>query len=278
MAVPILIVGSMALGNIIRGQTYIYQWYIFQNPLAAAILFIALLAEVNRSPFDLPEAEQELTQGYMTEYSGMKFALFMMAEYLGMIGISVVISSLYFGGYNDGFGLVDSLPILGPLVLIGKVLLFLMFMIWIRATLPRIRYDRLMALGWKVLLPLALVAVAWSAIAVWIGDAFDSPIAYGIVSAIIFVLVMAVGIYLLRRSGELEPEVDDLADDPIITGERTGLGAAALQVIGGLLAVPFVIYNFTLRTLDNLARLAPEQKPSENTEEKGIVPTDGSGN
>jgi hypothetical protein len=122
-----------------------------------------------------------------------------------------------------------------------------------------------------------LVAIAWSAIAVWIGDSFDSPIVYGIVSGVIFVLVMGVGIYLLRRSGELEPEVDDLADDPVITGERTGLGAAALQVIGGLLAVPFVIYNFTLRMLDNLASLAPEQKPPENTDEKGIVPTEGSG-
>src|SRR5690606_25777969 len=208
IAVPVLIVGSMSVGDIIRSQTYIYQWFVFQNPLAAAILFIALLAEVNRAPFDLPEAEQELTQGFMVEYSGMKFALFMMAEYLGMIGISVVISSLYFGGYNDGFGLVDSLPILGPIVLIGKVLLFLVFMIWIRATLPRIRYDRLMALGWKILLPLALIAVAWSAIAVWVGDSFNSPVAYGIVSGVIFVLVVAGGIYLLRRSGELEPEVE----------------------------------------------------------------------
>jgi NADH-quinone oxidoreductase subunit H len=157
MAVPILIVGSMSLGDIIHGQAYIYQWFIFQNPLAAAILFIALLAEISRSPFDLPEAEQELTQGYMTEYSGMKFALFMMAEYLGMIAISVIVSALYLGGYNDGFGLVDQLPFLGPIVLIGKVVLLLIGMIWVRATVPRIRYDRLMAFGWKVLLPLAVV-------------------------------------------------------------------------------------------------------------------------
>jgi NADH-quinone oxidoreductase subunit H len=277
IAVPVLIVGSMSLGDIIRSQTYIYQWFVFQNPLAAGILFIAFLAEVNRAPFDLPEAEQELTQGFMVEYSGMKFALFMMAEYLGMIGISVVISSLYFGGYNDGFGLVNSLPLLGPLVLIGKVLLLLVFMIWIRATLPRIRYDRLMALGWKVMLPLALVAVAWSAIAVLIGDTFGSPVAYAIVSGIIFVLVMAVGLYLLRRSGELQEGPESLEDDPIITGERVGLGAAALQVIGGLLSVPFIIYNFTLRALDNMASLAPDQKQTENTDEKAVVPTEGSG-
>ena len=203
MAVPILIVGSMSLGDIIHSQTYIYQWFIFQNPLAAAILFIALLAEVNRSPFDLPEAEQELTQGYMTEYSGMKFALFMMAEYLGMIAISVIVCSLYLGGYNDGFGLVQHLPFLGPVVLIGKVVLFLIGMIWIRATLPRIRYDRLMSFGWKIMLPLALVAVMWSAVAVMVGDAFSSPIAYAIAAGIFFVVVVAARLMFLRRSGEL---------------------------------------------------------------------------
>ena len=207
MAVPILIVGSMSLGDIIRSQTYIYQWFIFQNPLAAAILFIALLAEVNRSPFDLPEAEQELTQGYMTEYSGMKFALFMMAEYLGMIAISVIVVSLYLGGYNDGFGLVQHVPFLGPVVLIGKVVLFLIFMIWIRATLPRIRYDRLMQFGWKIMLPLALVAVMWSAVAVMVGDAFDSPIGYAIAAGVFFVVVVAGGLYAAsaqRRAGRAE--------------------------------------------------------------------------
>jgi NADH-quinone oxidoreductase subunit H len=278
MAVPVLIAGSMSVGDIIHSQTYIYEWFIFQNPLAAGILFIALLAEVNRAPFDLPEAEQELTQGYMTEYSGMKFALFMMAEYLGMIGISVVVSSLYLGGYNDGFGLVNSLPILGPLVLIGKVVLLLILMVWIRATLPRIRYDRLMALGWKVLLPLALIAVAWSAIALLVGDTANSPVAYALVSGIIFVLVVAGGWYVMRRSGELEQEPATLEDDPIITGERRGMGAVGLQVLGGLLAVPFILYNFTLKALDSLASLAPEEKPAaEHTDEKAIVPTDKPG-
>src|SRR5690606_25308222 len=111
---------------------------------------------------------------FMTEYSGMKFALFMMAEYLGMIAISLIFATLYLGGYQDGFGLVNSIPILGPLVLIGKVVLLLIFMVWIRATLPRIRYDKLMQFGWKVLLPLALVAVVWTAIAVVLGDAFQN--------------------------------------------------------------------------------------------------------
>ena len=132
---------------------------VFQNPLAAAILFIALLAEVNRAPFDLPEAEQELTAGYHSEYSGMKFALFYLAEYIGMITVSMVASAFYLGGYH--FVFVDRLPLLGPLVYAAKVILLLMGMVWVRATLPRIRYDRLMHFGWKIMPPLAMAAVAW---------------------------------------------------------------------------------------------------------------------
>jgi NADH-quinone oxidoreductase subunit H len=235
---------------------------VFQNPLAAGILAIALLAEVNRAPFDLPEAEQELTQGFMTEYSGMKFAMIMMAEYLGMIGISVVISALFFGGYQDGFGIVDSLPILGPLVFIGKTILFLFLMIWVRATLPRIRYDRLMALGWKVMLPLALIAVSWTAVATLIGDTANSTILYGIVSGAFF-LVVVVGGYLVLSRGETEPVEPSWEDDPIITGERKGIGWALLQILGGIIAIPFALYNFTLKQLDNLASLAPEEPKKE---------------
>lgn len=268
MAVPVLIVGSMALGDIIRDQTMFYQWFVFQNPLAAGILMIALLAEVNRSPFDLPEAEQELTQGFMTEYSGMKFAMFMMAEYLGMIAISVVVVSLFFGGYNDGFGLVQNLPFLGPVVLIGKVILSLIGMIWVRATLPRIRYDRLMALGWKILLPLALVAVFWSAFSVMIGDALDSPFAYGIAAGVFFVVVVSIGFTLLRRSGDIAQTEPALEDDPIITGDRQGLGWVGLQILGAVIAIPFALWNFTIKALENLASLAPEEKKEDENAEQ----------
>lgn len=266
MAVPVLIVGSMSIGDIIREQRMFYEWFVFQNPLAAGILAIALLAEVNRAPFDLPEAEQELTQGFMTEYSGMKFAMIMMAEYLGMIGISVVISALFFGGYQDGFGIVDSLPILGPLVFIGKTILFLFLMIWVRATLPRIRYDRLMALGWKVMLPLALIAVSWTAVATLIGDTANSTILYGVVSGIFF-LVVVVGGYLVLSRDESKPVEPSWEDDPVITGERRGIGWALLQILGGIIAIPFALYNFTLKQLDNLASLAPEE-PRQPKKEK----------
>jgi NADH-quinone oxidoreductase subunit H len=268
MAVPILIVGSMSLGDIIRAQTYIWEWFVFQNPLAAGILMIALLAEVNRAPFDLPEAEQELTQGFMTEYSGMKFAMFMMAEYLGMIAISVIVSTLFFGGYQDGFGLVNNLPILGPLVLIGKVILFLIGLIWVRATLPRIRYDRLMALRWKVMLPLALVAVLWTAVAVMIGDMTNDGLVYALVAGVFFLIVVIGGFLVLRRSGELQTNGETIEDDPVITGERRGLGAIGLQVLGGVLALPVAGYNATIKLLEGIAKLAPDEKTDDASKAK----------
>lgn len=164
LVVPVMLAGSMSVVDIIEAQNEppILGWFVFQNPLAAIVLAVALLAEVNRAPFDLPEAEQELTAGYHTEYSGMKFALFFMAEYIGMVAVSMIGAAMYFGGYH--FLFVDELPLLGPVVYLLKVILLLMVMIWVRATLPRIRYDRLMSLGWKVMLPLALVAVSWAAV------------------------------------------------------------------------------------------------------------------
>lgn len=270
IAVPILLAGSLSVVDIVSQQKMIWEWYVFQNPLAAGILLVALLAEVNRAPFDLPEAEQELTAGFMTEYSGMKFAMFMMGEYLGMIAVSWIAISMFFGGYQDGFGLVDSIPILGPLVVIGKIVLLLMVMIWIRATLPRIRYDRLMHFGWKVLLPLALVAVCWTAIAVVVGEVSGSPLVYGVVSGIIFAVVVIGGYLFLRRAGEPEDDEDEL--DPMITGERKDIGYAALQVVGGIVAGPFVLYDAALKFLDGLAAADPDAPPSTAIEE--VKPSD----
>jgi NADH-quinone oxidoreductase subunit H len=128
------------------------------------IYLLASLAEVNRAPFDMPEAEQELTAGYHTEYSGMKFALFFMAEYIKVIAISMIGVTLFLGGYQGPF--IDQLPWLGPFYLIGKTILWLFVIIWLRATLPRIRYDRLMALGWKIMFPAALLNVVITAIVI----------------------------------------------------------------------------------------------------------------
>ncbi len=159
---PILITGSMSLRDIVLAQQNIP--FIVLQPLGAIIFMIATIAEVNRAPFDMPEAEQELTAGYHTEYSGMKFALFFMAEYIKMIAVSTIGATLFLGGYYGPF--VEQLPWLGPIYLIAKVVILLYGLIWIRATLPRIRYDRLMAFGWKILFPLALLNVVLTAFGV----------------------------------------------------------------------------------------------------------------
>ncbi len=174
--VPVLLAGSMSLKDIVDAQKNL--WFVLLQPGAAFIFFISMLAETNRAPFDMPEAEQELTAGYHTEYSGMKFALFFMAEYIKIIAVSMIFTTLFLGGYYLPFqGAIESfcasvpwlnwfnvvLPYLGPLVLFIKVALILFLFIWIRATLPRIRYDRLMAFGWKVMLPAALLNVVVTA-------------------------------------------------------------------------------------------------------------------
>lgn len=268
LTVPIMLAGSMSLGDIMNSQKMIWEWYVFQNPLAAIILIIAVFAETSRAPFDLPEAEQELTQGYQTEYSGMKFAMFMMAEYLAMIAVSALVAATFFGGYNDGFGLVDTAPILGPLVMAGKIFLLLVLMIWVRATLPRIRYDRLMQFGWKIMLPLALLAVVWTAVAVVVADVSGSTVVYGVAAGIFFVVVVA-GAYLMIGRDEAGDEEDDEELDPMITGERRSIGYAILNVVGGILSAPFVLYDGLLKVLDRVAQVNPQA-----AEELAIEPVD----
>lgn len=246
MAVPVMIVESMSIHDIVMAQESgapILGWFVFQNPLAAAILGIALIAEVSRSPFDLPEAEQELTQGYITEYSGMKFALFMMAEYLGMIAVSTIWVTLYFGGWGLGGNIIANAPLLAPLVLFGKVVLMLVGLIWVRATLPRFRYDRLMAFGWKVMLPLSFVAVIWTAVSLVVGDTTNSPIMYGVVSAIFFIVMLVGGVLVMGRDNNATPDYSALANDPMVTGERKGLVPLLLDLLGTVLAIPFGMYE-----------------------------------
>lgn len=153
---PMMLAGSMNMLDIVRHQQD-HVWYILAWPVTAIVFYIASLAEVNRAPFDMPEAEQELAAGYHTEYSGMKFALFFMGEYIKMIAVSMIFATLFLGGFDGPF--VAQLPWLGPIYLVAKVFLSLGLMIWIRATWPRVRYDRLMAFGWKIMLPLSLVNI-----------------------------------------------------------------------------------------------------------------------
>ncbi|MCD4686430.1 MAG: NADH-quinone oxidoreductase subunit NuoH [Anaerolineae bacterium] len=239
MVVPVMLAASMSVGDIIDAQnsTPILGWYVFQNPIAAMIMGIALLAEVNRSPFDLPEAEQELAAGYHVEYSGMKFALFFLAEYIGMIAVSVIGAALYLGGYHLIF--IDDLPALGPLVYVFKVIMLLIAMVWVRGTLPRIRYDRLMAFGWKVMLPLALVAVAWTSVLIVLEEEVSDT---GYVLLIVLGWVVFLGglAFWLGRAGRKPDAMPSSRVETVtLSGGSGGLGAMMVRTIDRMAGVPF---------------------------------------
>jgi len=159
----VMLTGTLSLVQIVNFQAgNFWDWFIFVQPLGFILYAICGLAETNRAPFDLPEAEQELTAGYHTEYSGMKFALFFMAEYINMVNVSAIASTMFLGGWRPPFGFIPEWT--GPVWFFLKILFFLFVYIWLRATLPRLRYDQLMNFGWKVLLPLAIANVIVTAI------------------------------------------------------------------------------------------------------------------
>jgi NADH-quinone oxidoreductase subunit H len=161
--------GTLSLVGIVQAQLHQGIWFIAAQPLGFVIYIIAGVAEVNRAPFDLPEAEQELTAGYLTEYSGLRWSLYQMSEYINMITVSAVASTLFFGGWSFfGFGL-ERIPGVSILIFLVKVAFFLFLFIWLRATLPRIRYDRLMRFGWQFLLPLAVLNIIITATVVALG-------------------------------------------------------------------------------------------------------------
>ena len=159
----VMMAGSLSLVDIVRAQSHL--WFVVTQPVAFLLFLIAGLAETNRSPFDLPEAEQELIAGYQTEYGGFAFAMFYLGEYVGVITMGALSATLFFGGWQG--------PVLPPVVwFLVKVFAVVFVFIWIRATLPRLRYDQLMGLGWKVLVPVGLANLALTAIAlVWHGSA-----------------------------------------------------------------------------------------------------------
>lgn len=167
----VMLSGSLDMNGIIQAQSK-GMWNIVTQPVGFIIFFVAALAETNRAPFDLPEAEPELVGGYHTEYSGMKFGLFFLAEYANIAISSAIMTTLYFGGYHLPFiqemlGLQDgslALVLTQFVVFAAKVSFFCFTFIWVRWTLPRFRYDQLMNLGWKVLLPLSLVNIIFTGV------------------------------------------------------------------------------------------------------------------
>lgn len=161
----VMVVGSLSLQDICKAQEGgFWNWIIFSKfpfmVLAFFIYFVASLAETNRVPFDIPEGESELVAGYHTEYSGMRFAVFFLAEYSNMFVVSAITAILFFGGWNSPFGNFMSGPIWGVFWLLGKGMFFVFVQMWLRWTLPRFRVDQLMYLSWKVLTPFALANIA----------------------------------------------------------------------------------------------------------------------
>lgn len=161
----VMLSSSMSLNTIVSQQSSL--WFVFLQPLSFLIFLICAFAETNRAPFDLPECETELVGGYHTEYSSMKLGFYLFAEYVNMFNSSAIIVSLFFGGYNLPFqsffiSLVGNnilLSLLQFLFFFGKIIFFIFFFMWIRWTLPRFRYDQLMTLGWKILLPLSIINI-----------------------------------------------------------------------------------------------------------------------
>jgi NADH-quinone oxidoreductase subunit H len=222
--------GTLSMVGIVQAQAHQGIWFILAQPLGFLLYGIAAVAEVNRAPFDLPEAEQELVAGYLTEFSGLRWSLFQMAEYINMITASSVVVTLFFGGWTLGsLDGVFGLPFIWYFI---KVAFFLFVFVWLRATLPRIRYDQLMRFGWQVLLPLSVLNALVTAAIV----AFGLP--WWVSSLIsLAILVMASTIYyanVRRRQPVPKRSVGEAFMAPasvrLVSGEPVPLNADEQQV------------------------------------------------
>jgi len=209
----LLIAGNVTLSAVVaRQQQSLLTWNVFPLGLAYFIFTVAAFAETNRLPFDLPEAEGELIAGYHTEYSAMKFSMFYIAEYSNMVTASALMATLFFGGWDIPFTHWDDTPpwtVWKTLATVGvftlKVWFFLFLYIWVRWTLPRFRYDQLMALGWKIMLPLALLYLTLLATAIWVlherlGWSYDSRFALVLFG---LNLVLAIPLFFILDRGHL---------------------------------------------------------------------------
>jgi NADH-quinone oxidoreductase subunit H len=174
----LLVTGSMSLKEIVDGQ-HGWRWNVLYQPLGFLLFMVCSFAETNRAPFDLPECETELIGGYHTEYSSMKLGFYLFAEYINMFVSAAVMATLYFGGYNyPGMDYMAGLlgptwaPLFGVAVFFVKIFAFIFFFMWVRWTIPRFRYDQLMHLGWKVLIPLAIANVVITGVVIAIIEGF----------------------------------------------------------------------------------------------------------
>lgn len=199
LAGVLMFAGTLSMVGIVHAQVQQGIWFFLAQPLAFFLYGVAATAEVNRAPFDLPEAEQELVAGYLTEFSGLRWSLYQMSEYINMIVVSSIAATLFFGGWTLGaLSGVLGVPFVWYMVKVGICLFIFM---WMRATLPRIRYDQLMRLGWQVLLPLAVLNLLFTALVIalgwpwWVSGLFG--LAVIVIGSVIF--------YTRVRRGEYVP-------------------------------------------------------------------------
>jgi NADH-quinone oxidoreductase subunit H len=201
----VLFAGSMRLGDVVGWQSEFNTWILFVQPLAAVAYIFAGVVEINRSPTDISEAESEIVAGYHTEYSGLKFGFFYVAEYFAGFAIAAVVVSLYLGGWT-AWGLEEWVP--GWLLFLTKLYSVFFLFIWLRGTLPRMRIDQLMALAWKFMLPLVLVnvLVVGLEMLIWQENEIPALAALSVIGGVNFALAVTMVVVWGRMLGHLRPE------------------------------------------------------------------------
>jgi NADH-quinone oxidoreductase subunit H len=230
-----LYAGSLTTTDIVTAQEHF--WYAWLLPVSFIIYLVTMVGETNRVPFDLPEGEGEIVAGHMTEYSSMKFAMFFLAEYINMTTVSAVAVTLFLGGWRAPWPLSlwsgannNWWPVLWFLI---KVFILLFCYVWVRGTLPRTRYDQLMALGWKILIPLSIVWILLIAtIRAWRNDTHSTAVY--VISGIVLVLILLLVTFwdnaAQRRAAELAPDQPALADDEEEGGTLPGFPVPPLDL------------------------------------------------
>jgi NADH-quinone oxidoreductase subunit H len=212
----ILYAGSLSTADIVAAQSQQW-WFAFLLFPSFAVFCVSMVGETNRAPFDLPEAESELVGGFHTEYSSLKFGLFVLAEYVNMVTVSAMATTLFLGGWHAPWPLAGG-PLdtgwWGPLWFIGKTLAFLFVFIWLRGTLPRLRYDQFMALGWKALIPASLVWIVVVSAARALRSTALTPSEILLVGGIVLVMLLIVAFLLPQNSAAQRDSAEHTREVP----------------------------------------------------------------
>ncbi|MFQ5407021.1 MAG: NADH-quinone oxidoreductase subunit NuoH [Anaerolineales bacterium] len=220
LLVPTMLAGSMGINDIVTAQ---HVWFVVAAPVAALLFFVSSLAEIGRTPFDLVEAESEIVAGFHIEYTGMKFGIWFLAEFLHAFTIGALTAVLFLGGWRGP--LVDQIPVLGVVYFLAKTYVVYFVVMWVRSTLPRIRIDHMNSLNWKFLVPLALATIVLTAVVDKLipAGASDALRALALFGANVLLVLATLG--LLRRYSQGLRAAEAAANRPVPTGETEPVGA-----------------------------------------------------